>query len=75
MYGVSRRPPRIGTLSVRFTHLILCLEDNEFCLQLRKAVLEQDGDSVIGVSTAKDGKQQKPGVSGLFNAIRNGWKF
>jgi len=34
--------------------LILCLEDNEFYLLLRKAVLEQDGYNVVGVNTPKD---------------------
>lgn len=34
--------------------LILCLEDDESYLRLRKAVLEQNGYNVIGVSAEKD---------------------
>jgi len=34
--------------------LILCLEDNESYLRLRKAVLEKEGYNVIGVSTEKE---------------------
>jgi len=34
--------------------LILCLEDNESYLRLRKAVLKKNGYHVIGVSTVKD---------------------
>jgi CheY-like chemotaxis protein len=34
--------------------LILCLEDNESYLRLRKAVLEKEGYNVIAASTAKD---------------------
>lgn len=34
--------------------LILCLEDNESYMRLRKAVLEKNGYRVIGVSTVKD---------------------
>jgi CheY-like chemotaxis protein len=41
-----------GTSSLR--PLILCLEDNESYLRLRKAVLEKNGYTVIGVSTGND---------------------
>jgi DNA-binding NtrC family response regulator len=34
--------------------LILCVEDDEACLRLRKQVLEEEGYNVIGVTTAKD---------------------
>jgi DNA-binding NtrC family response regulator len=34
--------------------LILCVEDDEMCLQLRKQVLEEEGYNVIGVTTAED---------------------
>jgi DNA-binding NtrC family response regulator len=34
--------------------LILCVEDDETCLQLRKQVLEEEGYNVIGATTAKD---------------------
>lgn len=34
--------------------LVLCLEDNESYLRLRKAVLEKNGYNVIGVSTVTD---------------------
>jgi CheY-like chemotaxis protein len=37
--------------------LILCVEDDDVCLQLRKQVLEEEGYRVIGVTTVKDALQ------------------
>jgi len=53
VWGITT-PPDDWHVDLPIRPLILCLENNEFYLRLRKAVLEQDGYSVIGVSTAKD---------------------
>ena len=53
VWGITT-PPEDWHVDLPIRPLILCLEDNEFYLRLRKAVLEQEGYSVIGVSTAKD---------------------
>lgn len=53
VWGIAT-PPEDWHTDLPIRPLILCLENNEFFLRLRKAVLEQDGYSVIGVSTARD---------------------
>ena len=50
LYRVKPPPPSARPL-------ILCLEDDESYLHLRKAVLQQAGYNVICVSTAKDALQ------------------
>jgi CheY-like chemotaxis protein len=53
VWGITT-PPEDWHADLPIRPLILCLENNEFYLRLRKAALEQDGYSVIGVSTAQD---------------------
>jgi CheY-like chemotaxis protein len=53
VWGITS-PPQDWHVDPPLRPLILCLEDNEFYLRLRKAVLEKEGYSVIGVTTAKD---------------------
>ena len=53
VWGITT-PPEDWHVDLPIRPLILCLEDNEFYLRLRKAVLEQEGYGVIGVTTAKD---------------------
>jgi DNA-binding NtrC family response regulator len=49
------RSSRGALRPVPFTKpLVLCVEDDETCLQLRKQVLEEEGYNVIGATTAKD---------------------
>ena len=53
VWGIAS-PPEDWHLDLPIRPLILCLEDNEFYLRLRKAVLEENGYTVIGVNTIKD---------------------
>lgn len=53
VWGITT-PPQNWHVDPPLGPLILCLEDNEFHLRLRKTALEQDGYKVIGVSTARD---------------------
>ena len=53
VWGIAS-PPEDWHIDLPVRPLILCLEDNEFYLRLRKAVLKQDGYNVIGVNTTKD---------------------
>lgn len=53
VWGITS-PPQDWHVDPPLRPLILCLEDNEFYLRLRKTVLEQDGYKIISVSTAKD---------------------
>jgi CheY-like chemotaxis protein len=53
VWGIAT-PPQDWHVDPPLRPLILCLEDNEFYLRLRKTLLEQDGYKVIGVSTARD---------------------
>ena len=53
VWGITT-PPLDWHVDPPLRPLILCLEDNEFYLRLRKTALEQDGYKVIGVSTARD---------------------
>jgi CheY-like chemotaxis protein len=53
VWGITS-PPEDWHLDLPIRPLILCLEDNEFYLRLRKAVLEENGYAVIGVNTIKD---------------------
>ena len=51
--------------------LIVCIEDNEQHLRLRKAVLEKSGYDVIGVTTAHDALTVLRRVPGLPCAFRS----
>ena len=53
VWGITT-PPEDWHADLPIRPLILWLENNEFYLRLRKAALEQDGYSVIGLSTAQD---------------------
>ena len=53
IWGITT-PPEDWNVDFPLRPVILCLEDEEFHLRLRKTALEQDGYRVIGVSTAKD---------------------
>jgi CheY-like chemotaxis protein len=53
VWGITS-PPEDWHLDLPIRPLILCLEDNEFYLRLRKTVLEENGYNVIGVNTIKD---------------------
>ena len=53
VWGITT-PPKDWHADLPIRPLILCLENNEFYLRLRKAALEQDGYSVVGLSTAQD---------------------
>jgi CheY-like chemotaxis protein len=53
VWGITT-PPQDWSVDPPLRPLILCLEDNEFHLRLRKTVLEQDGYKVVGVSTETD---------------------
>ena len=53
VWGITT-PPEDWHADLPIRPLILCLENNEFYLRLRKAALEQDGYSVIGLSNAQD---------------------
>jgi hypothetical protein len=58
VWGVEKPPEdwniEISAATPPLRPLILCLEDNESYLLLRKAVLEKNGYNVIGVSTANE---------------------
>jgi CheY-like chemotaxis protein len=49
-----RKPQQFTAATPTGKPLILCVEDNEVYLRLRRAVLERDGYNVIGVTSVAD---------------------